>query len=146
MWPLPTGLIVRIGAAVAVIAAVWVYGFSVGIARGNLKAEKEKVEGLQIKEQQTAELAKTIQESRIKYEKAITILNGINDSYATRLRDRPARYLPGAAPIGRNCIAATGIELAREDATIAWGSPEMDSKTVSRSQPVTKEKKPTGKK
>lgn len=117
MWP--TDLLARAGIILAVLGGVWLYGFTVGMNRGNLKIANAQTAALQIKQKQSADLAKTINDSREKYEAAIKDLSTANTKLIAGLRSRPNRKLPDSTT--PKCEGASGDQLAREDAEFLAG-------------------------
>lgn len=116
MWPIPSGLLIKLGALALAAAAIWAYGFSVGSNGKQKQIDKAKSEAAAIQIQESVKLLNTINETRVNYEKAIGLLNGSVATLNASVRNRANRQLPGAAPVGAGCTAATGNELSRQDA------------------------------
>lgn len=119
MWPLPSGLIVKALGAIAIVAGLWLWGFTVGTVRANGKIERANNAALVKRQAESAKLAETINASRETYDKAIQDLRSANSVLLISLRNRPNRRV--SSPAAPSCEGSTGAELSRVDAEFLTG-------------------------
>lgn len=122
MW---SGIVDKVLIAVAIGFAAFLYGFSVGIKHEDAKIAVAQAKVSQIKEAQTAALAKTINETQDTFNDANTTLLNANALLISKLSNRPARnvIVSAPAPVSGQCttVAATGADLSRQDAEFLTG-------------------------
>lgn len=125
MWPLPTGLILKLCGFALAICGAFVYGLTVGKHWDDAKIANAAIDAQEKKQSDSQELAKTIRDTQDTYDKANSTLLAANALLLNSLSNRPARgfIVRVATPVAGQCatVAATGADLSKEDAGFLAG-------------------------
>jgi hypothetical protein len=123
LWPASpaiVGLLVRIGGALAIVAAIWLHGCSVGKAGEQRKAAQTEVERLQLVREEARRLSRVADQAAAGYEAERALiygtLNATQGALDAALRQPPkvcpptvgACVLPGALGLRLNAIDHAG--------------------------------------
>lgn len=120
MWPLPTGLILKLCGFALAICGAFVYGLTVGKHWDDAKIANAAIDTQKKKQSDSQELAKTIRDTQDTYDKANSTLLAANALLLNSLSNRPSSgfIVRVATPVAGQCatVAATGADLSQDDA------------------------------